>query len=835
MEKLKVLELFSGIGACSKALERLGIDFEIVDSVEIDKYAVKSFNAIHGTNFEPQDICEWDKDIEVDLITHGSPCFVKGTQIITKDGYKCVENIKTGDMVLTHRNNFQKVLKIGYNRDETIYKLKAMGMFDTFVTGNHPYYVITKTKKWNNITRRYDYQYSNPYWKEVKDLTLNDYVGMNIPNVEENLYKLDEETCWLLGRYVADGHIRYYKRKNRKNSYQYGVIYSIGNSKIEDFKTHLTKFHASIHQHTKSCFRAIINSQELVNFIQENNFGEGSINKKIPQLILDLPKNLAKSFLDGYMSGDGAFTNNEFKATSVSKELIMGIELLVAKIYSIGSSLYYTKRPKTTIIEGRLVNQKDSYSIAFRPGRKRHSWIVKDNKIWYPVKCIECLDKKETVYNLEVDNDNSYTANNFIVHNCQDFSLAGKQAGGDKDSGTRSSLMYETIRIVEKLKPKYVIWENVKNLLSKKHRHNFDAYLETMENLGYTNYYQVLNAKDYSIPQNRERVFTISILGDDAFNFPPKQELKLKLKDILEDNVDEKYYLSDEQVNKIKYSKFAQEKARLQEKDYSDTLFARDWKDPKCIEVNRKYGIFDTEKQTHQAGSVYDENGLAPTLDTMQGGWRQPCIEEKSFVQNKYEKFIEEKGYIPEMFNPYNEKEVKDVAPTQSTYCGSMTSSATVLIKNNTKQGYLEASDGDGCYIQNIDRKRGTVQKEMIPTLKTSPDIGCVVADYPKGVDITWNAIGDTTDVARTLTTACRTLSKSQMTTGVLENNLRIRKLTPKECWRLMGFDDEDFEKAEKVNSNTQLYKQAGNSIVVNVLEAIFKNLLKDYLWSDLD
>lgn len=449
MEKLKVLELFSGIGACSKALERLGIDFEIVDSVEIDKYAVKSFNAIHNTNFEPQDICTWDKDIEVDLIMHGSPCV--------------------------------------------------------------------------------------------------------------------------------------------------------------------------------------------------------------------------------------------------------------------------------------------------------------------------------------------------------DFSLAGKQAGGDKGSGTRSSLMYETIRIVEKLKPKYVVWENVKNLLSKKHRHNFDIYLETMESLGYTNYYQVLNAKDYGIAQNRERVFTISILGDNGFTFPPKQELKLKLKDILEDNVDEKYYLSDEQVNKIKYSKFAQEKARLQEKDYSDTLLARDWKDPKCVEATRKYGIFDTEKQTHQAGSVYDENGLAPTLDTMQGGWRQPCIEEKSFVQNKYEKFIEEKGYIPEMFNPYNEKEVKDVAPTQSTCCGSMTSSATVLIKNNTKQGYLEATDGDGCYISNIDKKRGTVQKEMIPTLKTSPDIGCIT------------------------------------------NNLRIRKLTPKECWRLMGFDDEDFEKAEKVNSNTQLYKQAGNSICVPVLESIFKNLLKDYLWSDLD
>lgn len=267
-----------------------------------------------------------------------------------------------------------------------------------------------------------------------------------------------------------------------------------------------------------------------------------------------------------------------------------------------------------------------------------------------------------------------------IMHGspCQDFSLAGKQAGGDKNSGTRSSLMYETIRIVEELKPKYVIWENVKNLLSKKHRHNFDAYLETMEQLGYTNYYQVLNAKDYGIPQNRERVFTVSVRSDidTEFMFPEKQPLKLKLKDMLEDNVDEKYYLSDEMVDKIRYSKFAQEKSRIQEKDYSDISLARDYKDPKCVEVSRKYGIFDTEKSTHQAGSVYDENGLSPTLDTMQGGYRQPCIE----------------------------------------------------IKNNTKKGYLEAYDGDGVYT-NVSTKRGTVQKDMIQTLTTFQDKGVVVKE----------------------------------------------------------------------------------------------------------
>ena len=145
-----------------------------------------------------------------------------------------------------------------------------------------------------------------------------------------------------------------------------------------------------------------------------------------------------------------------------------------------------------------------------------------------------------------------------IMHGspCQDFSVAGKGAGGDKDSGTRSSLMYETLRIVEKLKPKYVIWENVKNLLSKKHRHNFDAYLAAMEELGYTNYYQVLNAKDYGVPQNRERVFTVSIAAGcpHGFEFPEKQELTVKLKDILEDEVDEKYHLSDEQVASFKAS-----------------------------------------------------------------------------------------------------------------------------------------------------------------------------------------------------------------------------------------------------------------------------------------
>ncbi len=239
-----------------------------------------------------------------------------------------------------------------------------------------------------------------------------------------------------------------------------------------------------------------------------------------------------------------------------------------------------------------------------------------------------------------------------IMHEspCQDFSLAGKQAGGDKGSGTRSSLMYETIRIVTKLRPKYVIWENVKNLISKKHKHNFEAYLETMSNLGYTNYYQVLNAKDYGIPQNRERIFTISILN---YAFPPKQELKIKLKDLLETDVDEKYFLSEDKINKIAHWKAYQKP------------FER----------------------------VQGNNSIVPTLTARGAG------EEHSGM-------IIYSDQLDETTNLQEE---------------------CLRIKNNTKKGYLEAHDGDGCYITNIDKKRGTVQKEMIPTLKTSPDIGVIV------------------------------------------------------------------------------------------------------------
>lgn len=275
-----------------------------------------------------------------------------------------------------------------------------------------------------------------------------------------------------------------------------------------------------------------------------------------------------------------------------------------------------------------------------------------------------------------------------IMHGspCQDFSVSGKQAGGDEGSGTRSSLMYETIRIVDKLKPKYVIWENVKNVISKKHKHNYDNYCNRISELGYTNYGQVLNAKDYGIPQNRERVFTISIRNDlnQTFEFPQKQELKLRLKDMLEDNVDEKYYLDEEQCKSIQVQlnnkntlliDKCQAKREGKPREYNEiapTLSARDYKEPRCIQVGHLQGG-KWNKINESCRRVYDEEGLSPTVHTCQGGNTEP----------------------------------------------------KVLIKNATKKGYLEARDGDGVYIV-TSNKRGTVQPQMIQTITTRQDLGVV-------------------------------------------------------------------------------------------------------------
>ena len=204
---------------------------------------------------------------------------------------------------------------------------------------------------------------------------------------------------------------------------------------------------------------------------------------------------------------------------------------------------------------------------------------------------------------------------------------------------TRSGLLGQVQRLLtvshtEGTLPKYLLLENVKNLVGSKFKPQFDAWVNWLDLIGYNTYYKVLNGKHYGIPQNRERIFAISIRKDvdtKGYTFPEAISLTTRLKDVLEKNVDEKYYLPDDRIEKILNSTFMQEKKRIQTTDVCDTLLARDYKDPKCVPVEelepiRLGGLYDSEDGRHQAGAIWDKDSISPTLDTMQGGNRQPFI-----------------------------------------------------------------------------------------------------------------------------------------------------------------------------------------------------------------
>lgn len=248
----------------------------------------------------------------------------------------------------------------------------------------------------------------------------------------------------------------------------------------------------------------------------------------------------------------------------------------------------------------------------------------------------------------------------------------------------------------------------MKNILSIKHRHNFDAYQEKIKGLGYRNYYQVLNARDYGIPQNRERVFTVSIRNDieKDFVFPEKRQLTRFLVDILEDNPDPKYFLSDTCISSlIKHNARHEAKGTgfiwkpRNPNKYASALRANAALAPTDNAI-KVVGSLDS-KGFESARRVYDSSDISPSINTCQGGGLQPKFD-------------------------------------------GTTNTITTVQKDN-----------------------------------------------------------------------------------LVAENCRIRRLTPRECWRLMGFSDVDFDKARSVCSDTQLYKQAGNSIVVNVLEAILIHLLE--------
>lgn len=384
---------------------------------------------------------------------------------------------------------------------------------------------------------------------------------------------------------------------------------------------------------------------------------------------------------------------------------------------------------------------------------------------------------------------------------CQDISLAGKQKGLFNADGTqtRSGLFFEALRIIEETQPKVAIAENVKNLTSKKFAVQFKIVLDSLKAAGYNNYWKVLNAKDFGIPQNRERVFIVSIRKDidnGNFKFPEGFPLELRLKNLMENDVDEKYYLSDKAVEKI--TRFGNKIISNQNPNVSGTIHAGYYKmggrdqqyvkdTAKCIQVADL-----NHYQNDQMNRVYSGEGICPAVLTKTGGGRETKIAVET------ERIIN----------------VCNVNPSGKGMNGN-------VIDEEGLSATLTTNKGEGLKIL-VREGHMNFEPNVLRSVRT---------EYGKSIRKAYEN-GEVQENRRNMTELQpRTDGISNTITTVQKDNflhdgcLRIRKLTPKECFRLMGFDDADFEKAEAVNSNTQLYKQAGNSIVVPVVQHITKAL----------
>ncbi len=452
---------------------------------------------------------------------------------------------------------------------------------------------------------------------------------------------------------------------------------------------------------------------------------------------------------------------------------------------------------------------------------------------------------------------------------CQDFSLAGRQAGlvGEDGKQTRSGLLLEVGRLLmkmsdEKILPKYLLMENVKNLVGKKFKPAFDIWLKALEAIGYNNYWKVLNAKDYGVPQNRERVFVVSIRKDvdtHGYTFPEPFKLNRRLKDVLETNVDEKYYLKQELVETfIK---------RLSKREVSNTIRCggagsidqkHTWDlvaEPSIVQNPHGYNngdiIKDNVAPTMTSNGSYHLNnfvcnepliaasrgrnpdnplsreaglpteqmleinhsGCSNTLTTV--GKDNLVVEPKITVLGNYKPSGHECGRV---------MGVDGVSPTIKDNHGAVYSIAEPQIKQLGNVFPTKTRD-------NPNQGRVYDENGLSPALNCMGGGNrepCVVEPINACTDGTAPAL--TAHLHKETVNDCTKLDRHSPALGVKEvgSEIRIRKLTPKECWRLMDFTDEEYEAAEKAGvSKTQLYKQAGNSIVVSCLAYIFRELLK--------
>jgi site-specific DNA-cytosine methylase len=538
---LKYISICSGIEAASLAFHPLGWEPLAFSEIEPFPCALLAHRYPGVPNLgDMTKYLEWPEEIlaECDLLVGGPPCFPAGTMIATSKGFVPIEEVAVGELVLTHTGKFCRVIRTGSKVAKTV-KVKGQGHHGFVTTANHPFLARQKggysTRKMGKSVRIGTL--SEPEWVAAENLKgkhwacLADWPTADCPPItaignESSVHPLGADLFKIAGAYIGDGWVRINRRRG-------SVMLGINPAKLEMLKSSLDAIcHWSAHQE-RTTVRVTISSRPLARWLQ-NHFGDGAHGKSIPMWALGLRAEWRQALLEGYIITDGGPAKTVgTRATTVSRQLALTMRALAVSC-GYASSVGYSPRPTTCVIEGRTVNQSDTYTVSFSPSARTS--FYDDGIRWQLVRSVEPTGASERVYDLEVDEDHSYVADGIIVHNCQAFSVAGTRNSLGDERGNLTLTYVNLIDHIDSIRRKHgrepiiSLYENVPGIYSTRDNAfgclvgaicGQDAPVETETGKWPTTGvfwgekrrvgYRTLDAQYFGVAQRRRRCFLIAV------------------------------------------------------------------------------------------------------------------------------------------------------------------------------------------------------------------------------------------------------------------------------------------------------------------------------------
>lgn len=511
----RVIELFAGVGGFRVGLERSGWQTEWANQWEPSTKSQPAFDC-YVQHFGPdgavcEDIHEVMNEAEAgrraipdhELLVGGFPCFAAGTMVLTASGHKPIEGVREGELVLTHRGRWRKVTSLMSREAEGTIRLRGQGFPDITTTPEHPFWGRDRSHVWDNSMRRYVRDFTAATWIPARSVARGTFLSQVYPrhHVEPPVpTDHPEDFYWIVGRYLADGWRVVANGKGR-------VIICASHREAAEVEERIRRIFPCTPSAERTVVKFHITRTELYDWLED--LGSGAAGKRIPGWLYAISTTQAAALLDGYATGDGSPWQGGWRATTVSRALALGIALLAQKAHGVVASIHEQPVPETKVIEGRVVKQQCQYGIVVPP--RNRSAFVEDGFGWKLVRLVE-PGGPERVFNLSVDEDESYTADGCVVHNCQDYSVAKTLNQSAGIVGKKGVLWWEIYRLLMMKRPRYLFLENVDRLLkspTKQRGRDFGVMLAALANLGYEVEWRVVNAADYGFPQKRRRVLLV--------------------------------------------------------------------------------------------------------------------------------------------------------------------------------------------------------------------------------------------------------------------------------------------------------------------------------------